>query len=496
MAHPSRDGLAWENHDIWGPKTKWTREPSIEIIEDVCRQELDLPNDAKCTVSFLTQGGFAKIFVVELDDNLPFPPAYIMRVVLPVDPHHKTRAEVTTMQWVRENTKIPVPEVISFDNSNDNKIGFEWILMEKMPGTPLCYQWRKLSMAQKTALVERIVDAQEQLRNASTRHNFTRIGTLVPRPEGAPTPGRLVDLAFFQADRVNYDVPRGPFTTSYGWLLAMLEAQSKHYRSAYDDIMAKYDNQTDDNDTEKANSDDETEGQQPEDGSEANCEAETVVSDGEASAEEQSDEEDDDDDDDDAATAWQCFCYTLRFIDLLPNFFGPAAQQEAEPTFMWHHDLNDRNILVDEQGSITAILDWECVSCRPFWTTTQFPQFLKGKPWLRDKPEREGYRPYETEFAQYDDPELDFEGMSAIYWEHLMAYERTQLRGVYTARMKQFHPDWDNKMKDSVPKVSFLNAALHVNNWTLQPSGTWLVEVDEGEMPDFEEFLWKPPGGS
>lgn len=113
------------------------------------------------------------------------------------------------------------------------------------------------------------------------------------------------------------------------------------------------------------------------------------------------------------------------------------------------------------------MLDWERVSCRPLWTTTQYPRFLKGKPWLKDKPEHEGYMPYEVEVAQYNDPELDFEGVSVVYWEHLMAYERTQLREVYTARMKQLHPDWDKKMEDSVPKVSFYNAALQVNHWNI-----------------------------
>jgi aminoglycoside phosphotransferase (APT) family kinase protein len=120
-----------------------------------------------------------------------------MRVVLPVDPTHKTKAEAITMRWVRENTDIPVPEVISFDDSNNNKIGFEWILMEKMPGTPLCYQWCELSMAQKTDVVERVIDIQEQLRNASTRHNFLKIGTLTRTFEGTWRPGRIVDIAFF-----------------------------------------------------------------------------------------------------------------------------------------------------------------------------------------------------------------------------------------------------------------------------------------------------------
>lgn len=77
-----------------------------------------------------------------------------MRVSLPVDPHNETMSEVSTIDFVRQNTDIPVPGIIAFDASNDNEVGFEWILMELMPGRPLAMRWRQLSTATKQQLIK------------------------------------------------------------------------------------------------------------------------------------------------------------------------------------------------------------------------------------------------------------------------------------------------------------------------------------------------------
>lgn len=102
-----------------------------------------------------------------------------MRVSLPVEPVNKTRGEVATLRWIRGHTDMPVPEVISFNASSDDEIGFEWILMELMPGDSAYKRWRGMSMSQKTALVERMAEFQGQLMNSYlTKGAFRGIGTL------------------------------------------------------------------------------------------------------------------------------------------------------------------------------------------------------------------------------------------------------------------------------------------------------------------------------
>lgn len=423
-----------------------------------------------------------------------------MRVSLPVDPHHKTRGEVATLQWVRQNTDIPVPEVICFDASNQNDIGFEYIIMEKMPGTTLYLRWRKLSMAQKTALVERLAEFQVQLLDASTRNNLRGIGTLELNPEEgetpefrlpALTPGRIVDHNFFFADHVDYDVPRGPFRSSHDWLATFLDIDIRDHSA----VLGETDEDETDDETEQGDADDEV--TEDEEHNHERVELEKTDEDAKTDDEElgdsegeDNDEDEDEDEDEEITQARYGLHYARQFLELLPKVF-PSIQREPERTFLRHNDLNLSNILVDDQGNITAVLDWECVSCQPLWISTQFPKLLEGKP-REDEPQRGEYGPYLTEFAEYDDADLDFEGVDTLFWEHLMHYEQTQLRKVYMARMKQLRPDWDRDVEDSALKVDFYQAACAVYGWiSLRIAEKWLEAVTREEFPRFFDLTWE-----
>jgi hypothetical protein len=47
-------------------------------------------------------------------------------------PRLKTESEVATLRYLRENTRVPVPEVICYDANPYNRLGGEWILMSKV----------------------------------------------------------------------------------------------------------------------------------------------------------------------------------------------------------------------------------------------------------------------------------------------------------------------------------------------------------------------------
>lgn len=173
MTPLSQDGLEWKEtlFDLVPP---WTRDPSIAAIESVCRQQLTIPPEDPCTVVVHASGLFNKIYIVRCDRG-----PLIMRVSLPVYPRHKTRAEVATLRWVRENTKVPVPEVLRFDDSNNNEIGFEWILMELMQGTSAYKRWRTMSVEQKVSLTKQIATFQAESSGLGKPGSlFRSIGTL------------------------------------------------------------------------------------------------------------------------------------------------------------------------------------------------------------------------------------------------------------------------------------------------------------------------------
>ncbi|KAI5856690.1 phosphotransferase enzyme family-domain-containing protein [Durotheca rogersii] len=182
MPRPSQDGLGWK-----------------ETLFDL---QLAIPPEDPCTVAFHASGLFNQPYTVKCARG-----SLIMRVSLPVYPRHKTRAEVATLRWVRENTKVPVPKVLGFDNSNDNEIGYEWILTELIQGASAHKRWRTMSMEQKVALTKRIATSQVQLLGPGKPGSvFRSIGTLDLREV---VPGLLV-------------FHEGPFRSSHDWLSAEL----------------------------------------------------------------------------------------------------------------------------------------------------------------------------------------------------------------------------------------------------------------------------------
>ncbi|KAK4150334.1 kinase-like protein [Chaetomidium leptoderma] len=423
MPRPSQDGLEWKE-TLFDLVPQWTRDVSIAAIESVCRQQLNIPPEDPCTVAFHASGLFNKLYIVKYTKG-----PLIMRVSLPVYPRHKTRAEVATLRWVRENTNVPVPKVVSFDDSNDNEIGYEWILMELMEGTPAHRRWRTMSMEQKVALTKRIATFQVELSGVGKPESiFRTIGTLdLP----AVAPGLLVSYEFFMGDHVHYDIPRGPFRSSHDWLSVVLHIILRHQTA----ILEKTD------------------------------------------------------DEDDKEDAEEILPVARKLLSLVPKVFPPTLD-ESETMGLYHHDLHLNNILVNEEGEITAVLDWECVSALPLWMSTNLPKFL-DEPAREEEPQRDGYAdetPEESAAAagKRNDPDyLDSEGKNELYFIHRMEYEATQLRKVYEARMRELWPEWP--LEESYVKIDFFEAISQCDGIWVKKSRRWADCIEKGETVRFED---------
>ncbi|KAM0461551.1 hypothetical protein ACHAPV_004257 [Trichoderma viride] len=421
MPFSSRDGLAWDDKGL-ELKPVWTREPSLEAITKVCREKLGIEETGTCQVSFHAKGGFNKIYLVRTSQR-----QLIMRVSLPVCPRIKTRGEVTTLQFLHRATTVPVPEVFAYDDSAENEIEFEWILMEFIPGNSSYKRWRTLSMSQKVALVQQVVDLQAQI----FRHEFNDIGTLVvDESENSQEvcPGEVISSMFFWGGHFDYDIARGPFRSSHDWLAAYLEFLVQDQREALGE------------------------------------------------AEDEEDEED----------INFALALTRRLINLLPKIF-PTSERLLERTVICHDDLSLSNILVDDEGKVTAIIDWECVSAMPRWLATQIPGFLEG-PAREKEPRRQDYA--DEEPGDNKDGELNNEGKNELYWIHRMEYEQTQLRKVYHERMCQLQPDWDATAKESVLKEDFFSAVNVIRDgFFLRKTAQWIERVERSEFPRLMDIL-------
>lgn len=432
MGRDSQDGLEWEAR-LFGPRPRWAREPSLDAIQSICRQHLGLRPEDICAVSF----AFNQLYLVSTAAE-----SLLMRVSLPVYPHYKTRGEVATLRWVRDKTEIPVPKVLAFQDSNDNEIGFEWILMDLMPGTPLHRRWRTLSMTQKASLTNRIAEFQAQLaRCDDPGTRFRGIGTLSADSEqeaGGPTtstPGQMVSHNFFMGDHLHYDVPRGPFRSSHDWLSSEMNLIIQEQRA----VLEKTENE------------------------------------------------------DDVEDAEEILLAAQKLLSLLPKVF-PATRDSTEVTVICHDDLNLNNILVDDEGKMKAIVDWECVSVLPIWMAVRMPNFIRDGG-REEEPKREEYAdasPQGSLSSAKDDctNDLDNEGKNELYWIHLMEYEVTQLQKVYDARLKQLWPD--RPVEESLVKVDFFEAILNCNTGIfLKQVGTWVNTIEVGKLIRFADMFNK-----
>lgn len=410
-AIPPQPGLAWKS-SLFGFEPCWTLEPRIDIIKDIACKVLD--ESHRCTVEFYAQGAFNKLYLIRCNKG-----EFMMRVSLPVDPRYKTLSEVATLDFVRQNTDIPVPKVFAFNAQNDNELGFEWILMERMPGKPLSERWRTMSFMAKEKLVKRLASFAAQLFRKKLHH----MGNLYHREKHGETVDasthttsaesfvvdRIVSMQFFWADHLNQDVPRGPFHSSEEWLSARLLFHQN------------------------------------------DCERTLRTS----------------EDEDDLETAKKIAQIVQKLVSLVPLAFRSIPEGYPEASALLHDDISNSNTLVDEHGNLTAIIDWECVSALPLWKGCQLPVLLEGRE-RSERPVKDNY--VHDEKGDVDD----------LFWDHLLEYEQTQLRKVFLDEMKCIEPGWierhnapsNRRRTDIEVAIQYCN-----NELCIKRIGEWLAEL-------------------
>jgi hypothetical protein len=393
MAKTDFQGLEW-TQTLWGLEPTWSTSPDPAAIAELIKS-LGITN---ASISFLAQGAFNKVYTV----TSPGAEDLILRLTLPVDPCFKTLSEVATMEWMRFNTSIPVARVLRYAESRANIVGCEWILMTALSGKHLADVWRTISYAAKEALVKRIAGVWAEL----FRRPLRGIGNIYSSSEeegGPPEVGRIVSMQFFWGDHIHQDVSRGPFSSSREWLLTRLGLYEHECR----DALVKYEGK-------------EREGM----------------------------ESDDEDEIEDAERTLDIVARLKVVVDKI--FPAGQDQQGDEASSFLHDDLSNHNILVDDDGALTGVLDWECVSAVPRWKACSFPRFLEGKP--RD------VEPGESKYQVVDGKACD------LYWEHVLEYELTNLRRVFLDEMARLEPGWVEVFYESQLKRDLDDAVLNCDS--------------------------------
>lgn len=181
----------------------------------------------------LTKGRFHEIFVLFFGGNAgesiqggasgPDVPgsesewSCIARVSREPEMIEKLMSEVETMQYVRSQTSIPVPEIYTYDFRLKNSVGAQFMLMERMPGRHLYQLWDHLTLDHKKIVLSDIARVMAQM----SQLKFDRIGCLSAIRGVGSLICRMGD------DRGGENTcTGGPFESTLDYLLYFLNAQT------------------------------------------------------------------------------------------------------------------------------------------------------------------------------------------------------------------------------------------------------------------------------
>ena len=134
---PSTVTSLWEC-SLFQRKPRWPHEPNTAAIIVLSRQHLCIVRTADINVKLFAQGAFNKLYTIS---SPVLSKDYLFRVTLPVEPSIKTASEVATLLYLHRHTNIPVPQVVAHAITSDNELGYEWMIMERLPSVCLRDIW-------------------------------------------------------------------------------------------------------------------------------------------------------------------------------------------------------------------------------------------------------------------------------------------------------------------------------------------------------------------
>ncbi|KAG7448379.1 uncharacterized protein BT62DRAFT_702658 [Guyanagaster necrorhizus] len=401
------------------------------VLKDVVREKF-ATNPAR--IMFLSAGTFHKAYLVTLVDGRQV----VARVARRFMPRLKTESEVATMQYLQQNTNVPVPFVYHYDSNPYNRLGGEYILMSKAPGRPLAEVYHSLGYNDLVNLLRNIAKMVIPL----FAHRFPQLGSLYfgPSPPSTPalsnaatpkavqtyysafpfsstlamstiaspttaTPnfhakkeyhvGPIISWPFFGSHRGDLahpdEINRGPWTTSESYFQSCTdrevngvirenEGKSAPHRLHLDpdEIISSRHHQLQ-----------ALPGDQSDDSDEWDLEESEAEWDGPGDAMYR----------DYRRMQRSTFLIahleqriervqaeTNRWLKLMEKLANKVKKEgpspEAEMFGLDCHDLSLENVFVDieDPTKITCIIDWESTTTRPLWACAHLPAFLQASP--------------------------------------------------------------------------------------------------------------------
>lgn len=174
------------------------------------------------SITKLAEGGSSKVFLITMEDGFEV----IAKVPTPIagPRHYLTASEVATMDFLRSEVGLPIPRVYGWNSSaavEENPVGAEYVIMEKVQGVELSRCWRGLTKKERLAVIRRICEYENKLFTTP----FEQIGglyypsSLSPEERGCTIKdsrwcfGPSPSSTFWHGERQQLQLDRGPCTT-------------------------------------------------------------------------------------------------------------------------------------------------------------------------------------------------------------------------------------------------------------------------------------------
>ncbi|KAK0640159.1 Altered inheritance of mitochondria protein 9 [Lasiodiplodia hormozganensis] len=353
-----RKTILWRWYPFYYHSAEWRIDPedNVELIKETIRPYMrlcGLPSEG-LEVKFLTEGAWNQVYTISASVNGVVKEC-IFRLALPDFPWYRTQIEVSTTEFIRHHTSIPVPRIYAFNSSMKSPLGLEWILMEKVQGRTYAEAAWSLSFDTRAAIHRKVADWADEL----SRLEFDQIGSLYhdwSKPlsdKSSYLVGPLNDDEFKSDLRLDHDVHRGPFASMQQYTSAriafrMADALDPRMaaRAAYREAKAQADEQ------EQLGYDS---------GFRVDAEMEAVSDELYTRA---------------VLAAVPRYCLALQSI--LPTVFA-SERDVGAPGFarLAHIDIHGDNVMVgDDAGDLVALLDWEQTMTLPLAWTPAYPKFV------------------------------------------------------------------------------------------------------------------------
>lgn len=146
-------------------------------------------------------------------------------------PRIKTSNEVAVLKWIKDTCAptIPVPAVVRHDTSEDNVLGCEYTLLEKIPGHSVDKIYSQLSDGAKLKLICQLTDVLIELNKYEWKHvgglQLSNTGEAVAGPVLEDTFWLVPDIAQLWGPDESIETlnPKGPYSSHEGLVQGYLE---------------------------------------------------------------------------------------------------------------------------------------------------------------------------------------------------------------------------------------------------------------------------------